>query len=185
MLIQFNWFAVGVGIASLGLVATYPFFKRFTWWPQVMLGLTFKWGALVGWAAVIGALGAAPLVLYAASILWTIGYDTIYAHQDKEDDATLGLKSSALRLGPATRPWLCVFYGGAVVLWALSAWLAGAHAITYAALALVAAHLGWQIATLDTEDSANCLARFRSNRWVGWTIFLGLAADMAVAATLP
>ena len=179
VLIQFNWFAVWVGLASLGLVASYPFFKRFTWWPQVMLGLTFKWGALVGWAAVTGALGLAALVLYAASILWTIGYDTIYAHQDKEDDAMLGLRSTALRLGDATRLALTAFYAGAIGLWALAAWLAGAGAVFYAALVVVGVQLIWQVATLDTGDSANCLVRFRSNRWVGWLIFLGLAADMA------
>ena len=182
VLIQFNWFTVMVGASSLLLVATYPFFKRFTWWPQVMLGLTFKWGALVGWAAVTGTLGAAPLLLYAASILWTVGYDTIYAHQDKEDDAMLGLKSTALRLGPSTRRWLAVLYGGAVVLWGIAAWLAGAHAPFAIALAAVSVQLGWQVATLDTGVPANCLARFRSNQWVGWLIFLGLAADMALGA---
>ncbi len=181
VLIQLNWFTVWVGIASLGLVATYPFFKRFTWWPQVMLGLTFKWGALVGWTAVTGAFAPATFVLYAACILWTVGYDTIYAHQDKEDDAMLGLKSSALRLGAATRPALVGFYSGAVVLWVLAGWLAGAGAVYMAVLALVGVQLAWQVATLDTEDSANCLARFRSNQWVGWLIFLGTAADMAVA----
>jgi 4-hydroxybenzoate polyprenyltransferase len=182
VLIQFNWFTVAVGASSLLLVAMYPFFKRFTWWPQVMLGLTFKWGALVGWPAVTGSLAAAPLVLYAASILWTIGYDTIYAHQDKEDDAMLGLKSTALRLGTATRPWLAVFYAGAVLLWGIAAWIAGAHATFALVLVVVAAQLGWQVATLDTEDAGNCLARFRSNQWVGWLIFLGLAVDMVIAA---
>ena len=181
VLIQFNGFTVGVGVSSLLLVAAYPFFKRFTWWPQAMLGLTFKWGALVGWAAITGTLGLAALVLYAACFLWTIGYDTIYAHQDKEDDAMLGLKSTALRLGDATRPWLVVFYGGAVVLWGLAAWLAGAHATFGVALGLVAVQLAWQVATLDISDPANCLDRFRSNRWVGWLIFLGLVADMLIA----
>ncbi len=182
VLIQFNWFAVGVGASSLVLVASYPFFKRFTWWPQVMLGLTFKWGALVGWAAVMGSLSAAPLVLYAASIAWTVGYDTIYAHQDKEDDAMLGLKSTALRMGEATHRWLAGLYATAVVLWALAAWLAGAHATFAGVLVVVGVQLGWQVATLDTANSANCLERFRSNRWVGWMIFLGLWADMAIAA---
>ncbi len=184
VLIQLNWFTVWVGIASLGLVATYPFFKRFTWWPQVMLGLTFKWGALVGWTAVTGSFAPATFVLYAACILWTIGYDTIYAHQDKEDDAMLGLKSTALRLGEATRPALVGFYAGAVVLWMLAAWLAGAGPVLFAVLGIVALQLAWQVATLATDDSANCLVRFRSNQWVGWLIFLGTAADMAVAAAL-
>ncbi len=180
VLIQFNGFAVIVGISSLALVATYPFFKRFTWWPQVMLGLTFKWGALVGWAAVTGVLGAVPLMLYAGSILWTIGYDTIYAHQDKDDDAMLGLKSTALRLGAATRPALWVFYGGAVLAWAVAAHMAGAGPVFFVALGLIGIQLVWQIATLDTEDSTNCLDRFRSNRWVGWLMLAGISADMAV-----
>ena len=181
VLIQLNWFTVWVGIASLGLVATYPFFKRFTWWPQVMLGLTFKWGALVGWTAVTGSFAPATFVLYAACILWTIGYDTIYAHQDKEDDAMLGLKSTALRLGDATRPALIAFYGAAVLLWAAAAWSAGAGRVFFAVLLVVSAQLAWQIATLDTDDSTNCLVRFKSNQWVGWLIFLGLAADMAAS----
>jgi 4-hydroxybenzoate polyprenyltransferase len=182
VLVQFNQFTVWVGIASLGLVATYPFFKRFTWWPQVMLGLTFKWGALVGWTAVTGSFAPAALVLYAACILWTIGYDTIYAHQDKEDDAMLGLKSTALRLGNATRPALFGFYAGAVVLWLIAGSLAGAGLIYVTTLAVVLLQLGWQIATLDIDDSANCLARFRSNQWVGWLIFLGTAADMLLGS---
>ncbi len=182
VLIQFNLFTVGVGAASLLLVGSYPFFKRFTWWPQVMLGLTFKWGALVGWAAVAGQLAVATGILYAACILWTIGYDTIYAHQDKEDDAMLGLKSTALRLGDATRPWLAVFYAGAVGLWGMAAWMAGAHATFGFALALIALQLAWQVWTLDISNSENCLLRFKSNRWVGWILFLGLVADMAIAA---
>lgn len=180
VLIQFNWFTVGVGVSSLALVATYPFFKRFTYWPQIMLGLTFKWGALVGWAAVTGALGWPAGLLYAGSILWTIGYDTIYAHQDKEDDAMLGLKSTALRFGDATKPWLAAFYTGAIVLWAVAAWLAGTGAVFFAVLTLIALQLAWQTRTLDTKDSANCLVRFKSNRVVGWLMFAGIAADMAV-----
>ena len=113
-----------LGAASLALIAIYPFSKRFTYWPQLMLGLTFKWGALVGWAAVTGSLALAPLVLYAGSVLWTIGYDTIYAHQDKEDDLMVGLKSTALRFGEATQRWLSGFYAGAVVLWGYAGVLA-------------------------------------------------------------
>jgi len=178
VLIQFNPFTVWVGIASLALVATYPFFKRFTWWPQVMLGLTFKWGALVGWTAVTGSFAPATFVLYAACILWTIGYDTIYAHQDKEDDAMLGLKSTALRLGAATRPALVGFYAGALVLWSTAGLLVGAGPVYFATLGVVLLQLIWQISTLDIDDSSNCLVRFRSNQWVGWLIFLGTAADM-------
>ena len=118
VLLQFNGFAMALGVASLGLVAIYPFMKRFTYWPQLVLGLTFKWGALMGWAVVTGALAWPALLLYAGCILWTIGYDTIYAHQDKEDDEMLGLKSTALRFGDETKPWLAAFYGGAAVFWA-------------------------------------------------------------------
>lgn len=182
VLIQFNWFTVWLGIASLGLIVIYPFMKRLTFWPQVVLGLTFKWGALVGWAAIYGELSAAPLVLYAGCVLWTIGYDTIYAHQDKEDDALLGLKSTALKFGDATQSWVAGFYAGAIMLWAVAGFLAGAHLIFFTALALVGVQLAWQVATLVTDDPINCLRRFRSNRDVGWGLFLGLIADMAISA---
>src|SRR5262245_38999004 len=182
VLLQFNWFTVALGASSLLLIAVYPFFKRFTFWPQVVLGLTFKWGALVGWTAVTGALALPALVLYAGSVLWTIGYDTIYAHQDKEDDALLGLKSTALRFGEATPRWLAAFYGGAVFLWGAAGLLAGAGLIFLLALALVALQLAWQIRTLDIDDAGNCLFRFQSNRLVGWLLLAGLSADMGVAA---
>jgi 4-hydroxybenzoate polyprenyltransferase len=156
--------------------------KRLTYWPQLVLGLTFKWGALVGWAAVTGSLSLAAGVLYAACVLWTIGYDTIYAHQDKEDDLAIGLMSTALKLGEATPRWLVGFYVGAVVLWGLAGALAGAHIVFFLALALAGVQLAWQVATLNMADAGNCLARFRSNQLVGWLLFLGLAADMALAA---
>ncbi|NJO24180.1 MAG: 4-hydroxybenzoate octaprenyltransferase [Sphingomonadales bacterium] len=182
VLLQFNRFTVLLGIASLGLVAIYPFMKRFTHWPQFVLGLTFKWGALVGWAAVTGALAWPALLLYAGCILWTIGYDTIYAHQDKEDDEVLGLKSTALRFGDGTKSWLVAFYGGAVVLWTGAGHLAGAGVIAAAALASAAAHFVWQIGTLDISDPQNCLVRFRSNCTVGWLLVAGLVAEMAWGA---
>jgi len=182
VLVQFNTFTIWLGIASLALVAIYPFSKRFTFWPQVVLGLTFKWGALVGWSAIYGTLEPTAFVLYAGCVLWTIGYDTIYAHQDKEDDALLGLKSTALRFGEATQNWVAGFYGGAVVLWAIAGFLAGAHLIFFTALALVAIQLAWQVSTLNINDPANCLRRFRSNRDVGWALLLGLIADMAISA---
>jgi 4-hydroxybenzoate polyprenyltransferase len=178
VLLQFNRFTVLLGIGSLALVAVYPFAKRYTYWPQLVLGLTFKWGALVGWASIEGSLGWPAIVLYAGCVLWTLGYDTIYAHQDKEDDALLGLKSTALRFGPQTQGWLTGFYAGAVLLWAVAAALAGAHLIFFTVLALVGVQLRWQVATLDIADAGNCLTRFRSNRAVGWGLFLGLAADM-------
>jgi 4-hydroxybenzoate polyprenyltransferase len=171
---------VALGAASLVLIAVYPFTKRFTYWPQLMLGLTFKWGALVGWAAITGSLSLAALALYVGSVLWTIGYDTIYAHQDKEDDDLLGLKSTALRFGAATPRWLIAFYAGAVILWAAAGLLAGAQLAFLVALALVAAQFAWQIATLDLSDPGNCLARFKSNQLVGWLVFLGIAAEMVL-----
>ena len=153
MLIQFNLFTIVLGASSLLLIAIYPFMKRITFWPQLVLGLTFKWGALVGWAAVTGSLSLAAVALYAGSVLWTIGYDTIYAHQDKEDDALLGLKSTALRFGEATPRWLVLFYTGAVVLWGAAGMLAGAHIAFAVALSLAAAQMAWQVATLDTSDA--------------------------------
>ena len=184
ILLQFNLFTIVLGAASLLLVAIYPFMKRFTYWPQLVLGLTFKWGALVGWAAVTGSLALAPVVLYAGCVLWTIGYDTIYAHQDKEDDLAIGLKSTALKFGDATPRWLVAFYAGAVVLWGLAGVLAGARLAFFLALALAGVQFAWQVATLDMADAGNCLARFKSNRLVGWLLFVGLAADMALAALL-
>jgi len=182
ILVQLNAFTIVLGASSLLLIAVYPFAKRFTYWPQLVLGLTFKWGALVGWAAVTGSLSLAPVVLYAGCVLWTIGYDTIYAHQDKDDDLAVGLKSTALRFGAATQRWLVAFYAGAVLLRGLAGVLAGAGIVFLIALGLAALQLGWQVATLDIADTRNCLARFRSNQLVGWALFLGLAADMGLAA---
>ena len=180
VLVQFNTFTIWLAISSLALVLIYPFMKRFTNWPQFVLGLVFNWGALVGWASITGDLALPPLLLYAGCIVWTIGYDTIYAHQDKEDDLMLGLKSTALHFGPSTPKWVAGFYTAALVVWIIAAWLAGAHAPTFVALALVGAHFGWQVATLDISDADNCLARFRSNRNAGLVLFTGLAADMTL-----
>lgn len=181
VLVQLNSFTVWLAIASLALVAVYPFMKRITSWPQAVLGLAFNWGALVGWSAVTGGLAVPPLLLYVGSVLWTIGYDTIYAHQDKEDDALLGLKSTALRFGASTPKWLAGFYAGAILLWGTAAVLAGGRVVMLVALALAALHLAWQIATLDINDASNCLRRFRSNREVGAILFVGLVLEMAVA----
>lgn len=181
VLIQFNLFTIVLGASSLLLIAIYPFMKRITFWPQLVLGLTFKWGALVGWAAVTGSLSLAAVVLYAGSVLWTIGYDTIYAHQDKEDDELVGLKSTALRFGEATRRWLVLFYAGAVLLWAVAGALAGTQVMFALALALAASQMAWQVVTLDTGDAQNCLVRFKSNQLVGWLLFGGLVADMVIS----
>jgi len=183
VLLQFNRFAVLLGIASLVTVAVYPFLKRVTDWPQLGLGMAFSWGALMGWAAALGNLSAAPILLYLGGIAWTIGYDTIYAHQDKEDDAVVGVRSTARLFGAQTRPYLGVFYGLATALFAASFWLAGAGVAAFAGLALGAAHLGWQIAALRIDDGENCLRVFRSNRDYGLILFAGLVTDAWLAAT--
>ena len=180
VLLQFNWYTVVLGASSLLLVAIYPFMKRYTYWPQLVLGLTFKWGALVGWSAARGTLEWPAIVLYVGSVVWTIGYDTIYAHQDKEDDLAMGLKSTALRFGEQTKPWLIGFYGAAVLMWALAAWLSGVGAIGMIGLAAAAVHMAWQVTTLDISNAENCLRRFKSNRDLGWIVFAGFVADMAI-----
>ncbi len=176
ILLQFNTFAVLVGAASLALVVPYPLMKRITYWPQAWLGLTFNWGALLGWAAVTGTLGAPAFALYAAGLFWTLGYDTIYAHQDKDDDALIGVKSTALRLGAATRPWLCVFYALTIGLIGMSGWLAGKGAAFYVFLIPAAAHLVWQTVRVDIDNSSDCLEKFKSNRWFGWLLLAGIVA---------
>lgn len=180
VLIQFNSFAIGLGIASLGIVAIYPFMKRITHWPQFVLGLAFSWGALMGWAAAFARLDLAPILLYVAAISWTIGYDTIYAHQDKEDDALVGLKSTALRFGKATQRWLVLFYGITISALLAAGLLAGAGWVYVVGLAMAAAHLAWQVVTLDINDADNCLLRFRSNRDFGAIVFAAILFDLLV-----
>jgi 4-hydroxybenzoate polyprenyltransferase len=180
VLLQFNGFAVATGIASLAIVAVYPFMKRITYGPQIVLGLAFSWGALMGWAAVFGRLDAPPLVLYAGAIAWVIGYDTIYAHQDREDDALIGIKSTALLFGDRTRPMLVLFYGLAVALIGMAGALAVAGVVFYIGLAAFAAHLAWQIARLDIGDPDRCLALFKSNRDAGLILFAGMMVDALV-----
>lgn len=173
-------FAILVGLCSVVPVALYPFMKRITWWPQAMLGVCFGWGALMGWAAAFGRLDAAPLLLHGAAFLWIIGYDTIYAHQDKEDDALVGVGSTALLFGDRTRPILGLFYAGAVVLLAASVWAAGGGLAAYAGVAAFAAHLAWQTARLDVGDTSLCLRLFKSNRDAGALVFLGFVLDAAL-----
>ncbi len=180
VLLQFNSFAIILAISSLVLVAIYPFMKRITHWPQAVLGLTFNWGAMLGWVAVTGSLNPAPLLLYAAAIFWTIGYDTIYAHQDKEDDALLGLKSTALKFGDKTQTWICLFYGLTIILLGLAGLSAGAGTVFFAGLLIGSIHLGWQIQTLDIDDSSTCLRLFRSNRNFGFIILIALLAEQAI-----
>ncbi len=167
VLLQLRWPAQIVALGSLVLVAAYPFMKRVTWWPQAWLGLVFSWGLPVGWIALRGDNLGVLAAIYAGSIFWIIGYDTIYALQDREDDALVGIRSSARRMGRHVRSGIALFYGAAVVLWCLGFWLLRQDALALVALLPAAIHLAWQAATLDAEDSASALARFRSNRSAG------------------
>ena len=176
ILIQFPAFAVAVGAASLVLVFTYPLMKRITWWPQFFLGLAFNWGALLGYAAVKGELDWAPALLYVAGIFWTLGYDTIYAHQDKEDDALIGVKSSALRLGARTRPAIWAFYGATIAVLLAMDLVAGLGRWFEIALSLGAIQLAWQAWACRFDDPADCLDKFKSNRVFGWIVLAGLVA---------
>ncbi|MBT3553223.1 MAG: 4-hydroxybenzoate octaprenyltransferase [Rhodospirillaceae bacterium] len=180
ILMQFNRFAVIVGAASLLLIVIYPFMKRVTYWPQFFLGLAFNWGALLGWAAVRGDLGLPAYLLYAAGIFWTLGYDTIYAHQDKEDDALVGIKSLAIKFGSATRPYLYIFYAIAIALMAASGWAAGLSWPFYALLAAGAVQLAWQARDIDLDDPVDCLVKFKSNRLFGWLLVAAMIAGRVV-----
>jgi 4-hydroxybenzoate polyprenyltransferase len=180
VLLQFNRFTIWLGIASLAIVAVYPFMKRVTYWPQIVLGLAFSWGALMGWPALFGRLDWQPLVLYAGAIAWVIGYDTIYAHQDREDDALIGLKSTALLFGPRTKPILAGFYVLAVVLLGIAGVGAGGGSVLAAGLVAFAAHLARQIYLLDIDDPDLCLAIFKSNRDAGLILFAGFVLDAMV-----
>jgi len=177
VLLQFNRFAILMGIASLSIVAIYPFMKRVTWWPQVVLGLAFSWGALMGFAVAFGRIDATALLLYAGSISWVIGYDTIYAHQDAEDDALIGVKSTARLFAERTHLALVIFYALAVILIGAALLTAHVHVAAWIGLACFAAHLGWQIRRLDIADPALCLRLFKSNRDAGLLLFAGLLTD--------
>ena len=177
VLLQFNRFTVMCGIASLIVVVIYPFMKRITYWPQVTLGLAFSWGALMGWPATFARLDWPAIVLYAGSISWVIGYDTIYAHQDREDDALIGIKSTAILFGKDTQQMMVVFYALAVVLIGIAGAMAGGGLIFALALAAFAVHLAWQIKRLDIDDPALCLKLFKSNRDAGLILFAGMVLD--------
>jgi len=182
VLLQFNGFAIATGIASLAIVAAYPFMKRITYWPQTVLGLAFSWGALMGFAVVFGRIDATALVLYAGSICWVIAYDTIYAHQDTEDDALIGIKSTALLFGARTQSALLLFYGLAVALISIALRLAGAGWPAWIGLVVFAAHLAWQVTRIDIKDSPLCLRVFKSNRDAGLLLFAGLLLDAVLRA---
>jgi 4-hydroxybenzoate polyprenyltransferase len=180
VLISFNAFTVALGVTSLAIVAVYPFMKRITYWPQIVLGLAFSWGALMGWAATFGSLEASPLLLYAWSVAWVIGYDTIYAHQDREDDALVGIGSTALLFGERTKPMLALFYALAVLFLAAAGWAAGAGVVFALGILAFASHLAWQTVRLDIADPDRCLALFKSNRDAGLIMFAALVLDAAV-----
>ena len=181
VLIQFNPVTIALGAVSLPLVALYPFMKRVTHWPQLVLGFTFNWGALMGWAAVTGGLAWPAVALYGAGVFWTLGYDTIYAHQDKEDDARIGLKSLALRLGDGTKPWLAGFYGVTLLLLGAAGHFAGLGWPYGVALLVALAHLAWQVHAVDLDDPKDCLLRFRSNRDLGLIVLVGIALGRLAA----
>ena len=172
VLLQLDRTAQIVALASLAPVAAYPFMKRITWWPQAWLGIVFSWGALVGWPAVTGEIGATPFLLWAGAVAWVIGYDTIYALQDREDDALVGVRSSALALGPKVRPGVLAFYLVALVCWGGAIWMERADWLGLLALLPMALHLLWQVATLRPDDGDDALAKFRSNRLAGLLMFL-------------
>ncbi|MDD9909364.1 MAG: 4-hydroxybenzoate octaprenyltransferase [Ahrensia sp.] len=174
----FNLFAFVLAIASLLVVALYPFAKRVMDWPQLVLGLAFSWGALMGWAVVFERLHAAPLLLYLGSILWVIGYDTIYAHQDREDDALIGVRSTARLFGERTKQALWLLYCGTLALFVLAFLAASSGPIAYAGLLIGAGHMMWQIKKLNIHDADTCLRLFRSNSTFGWIVFAGLVADL-------
>ncbi|MBS3648287.1 4-hydroxybenzoate octaprenyltransferase [Pseudaminobacter sp. 19-2017] len=184
-LLQFDGFAIGLGMSSLFVVAAYPFMKRITDWPQFVLGLAFSWGALMGWAVEFGDIEGPAILLYIGSVLWVIGYDTIYAHQDKEDDALVGVRSTARLFGENTKLWLTGLYTGALCLFALAFDAAEAPLPALAGLVAAGAHMARQVRMLDIDDPDQCLALFKSNNVVGLLIFLGLLGGAVWMAMKP
>lgn len=180
VLVQFNRYTIVLGLASLVVVAAYPFAKRVTDWPQFVLGLAFSWGALVGWSATAGRLSAAPVLLYCGAVLWTIGYDTMYALQDKEDDALIGVRSTARLFGRRSRLLIALFYLAAFVLLGAADVFADAGIFAFAGLGGALIHSLFLIVTLDPGDTENCLKRFRANSTTGWIVFAGLVVDALI-----
>ncbi len=176
ILLQFNPTTILIGASALVLVAAYPFMKRITYWPQAWLGLTFNWGILVGWSSLHAGVAPQALVLYAAGIFWTLGYDTIYAHQDKEDDALIGVKSTALRLGDASRLWIGGFYTATIVLIGVAGYMANLGLGFWVGLAIAAGHLAWQVRSADFADPSVCIRLFKSNRDFGFIVVAALIA---------
>ncbi len=174
VLLCFNGFSILLGILSLAVVAIYPFAKRFTDWPQFFLGLAFSWGGLMGWAGLQGSLSLSAVLLYFAAVAWTIGYDTIYAHQDKEDDALVGVRSTARLFGDDTRYWLIALYGVTFLLLLAAFIAAGMGLFAYLGLLVALGMLVWQIVVIDIDNADQCLALFKSNNRVGVILFVGL-----------
>ena len=179
ILCQFNWLTIGLGAASLVLVGIYPFMKRITWWPQLFLGLAFSYGALVGWTAEIESLSWPPILTYVGSILWVIGYDTIYALQDVDDDALVGIKSTARLFGPKVKPIVGLFYAGAIICWLSAGVMAGGGHVFVPLLVVPALILAWQVATVDGTVPRNPFVRFHANGWVGFTLTLAILLEIA------
>ena len=181
ILLQFNPYTIMLGVASLLIVAIYPFMKQITHWPQLVLGFAFNWGALMGWSAVQGSLSWPPTAIYAGGIFWTLAYDTIYAHQDRGDDVLIGVKSTALHFGESTKGWLIGFFVASLLSIDMALWLAGATFIAHMGVALAALHAAWQIKRFETNNSALCLHLFKSNRIFGLIIAGFLFLDCIIS----
>ncbi len=184
ILLQFNYLTIGLGVFILLPILIYPFMKRITYWPQAMLSLCFSWGCLMGWTAIKGSIDLPALLMTIAAFTWTMGFDTIYAHQDKEDDAVIGMKSTALKFGDNTQTWLIGFYGLTIILLYAVGMLIGAQLIYFTAIGMAALHASWQIGTLKLDDADNCLHRFKSNGVFGLIVFIGFTADHLMALAL-
>ncbi|MEM7694702.1 MAG: 4-hydroxybenzoate octaprenyltransferase [Pseudomonadota bacterium] len=180
VLLQFNPTTIATAIASLGIVAVYPLAKRVTDVPQVVLGLAFAWGGLVGWTSVTDSLALPAFLVYAAAIAWTVGYDTIYAHQDKRDDAIIGVRSTARLFGTHTKLAVSICYVLTVALFTGAILTAGLGIPSFVGLAAFAAHLAYQVKSVKTDDPPSCLRAFKSNRYAGWLVFAGITADAIV-----
>ncbi len=180
VVLQFNTYTIVLAFASLGIVAVYPFMKRITYWPQFVLGLAFNWGALLGWTAVNGKLSASAILLYVSGILWTLAYDTIYAHQDKDDDVMIGVKSTALRFGDQTSRWLVLFFATSLLAMSVAFWLASAGIIAYVGIIAAALHAAWQVMKFEADNSDVCLKLFKSNKAFGLLITAFLLLDLII-----
>jgi len=184
ILFQMNWLTIYLGLFIIIPILIYPFMKRFTYYPQAMLALCFSWGALMGWTAVTNQIEPAGLLVTLAAFAWTMGFDTIYAHQDKQDDAVIGMKSTALKFGDATKPWLIVFYTITLVSLLIAGALVGTKVIFFTSLAMASLHASWQISTLNINNPANCLTRFRANGLFGLIILVGICLDLGMATLM-